>query len=120
MTTKSITIDAKGKILGRVASEAVHILRGKNTPSYDPARFPAQKVIITNAAHIRLSGAKEGAKKYKRYSGYPGGLKEISFKKAFLRDPRWVIEHAVRGMLPKNKLAKRILRENLIVHTHDF
>jgi len=110
------TIDAKGKILGRIASQAVHILRGKNMPDFEPNKLPRNTVTIINAAGVRITGNSKPLQKiYKRFSGYPSGLKKTSYEKAFAKDPRKVIEHAVRGMLPKNKLAKRILREYLII-----
>lgn len=109
------TIDAKDKILGRVASEAAGLLRGKHTPAFLPHNQPQTKLTITNAAHIRLSGNKRKTKIYKRYSGYPGGLKEITFEKVFRETPERVLEHAIRGMLPNNKLRKRMMK-NLIIH----
>lgn len=115
----NITIDAKGRILGRVASEAATILRGKNSPTFEPHILPDTRVIIVNARHIRLSGNKRGQKTYTRYSGYPSGLKEISFTKLFQEDPRRVLEHAIKGMLPKNKLSARILRRRITIHNDE-
>ncbi len=114
------TIDAKDRVLGRVATEAAHILRGKNTPDFEPNKIPHHTVTIVNAAAVRITGsAKPLQKIYKRFSGYPSGLKKTSYEKVFAKDPRKVIEHAVRGMLPKNKLAKRILRSNLVIYKHE-
>lgn len=111
----SYTIDAKGRILGRIASEAAMLLRGKHTPAFLPHTQPETKLVITNAAHIRLSGNKRYIKIYKHYSGYPGGLKEISFEKVFKEHPERVLEHAIRGMLPNNKLRKQMMK-NLTIH----
>ena len=112
------TIDAAGKILGRVATEAAHVLRGKANPSFRPHEQPKDKVIITNAKGITISGNKEDTKTYKRYSGYPGGLHYTAYKTIFNRDPRWVIKKAILGMLPKNKLRKGMI-SNLTIHNGD-
>ena len=109
------TIDAKNKMLGRVATEAVYLLRAKNSPSFETHVKPKQKVVIINAAYIKVSGNKEKSKIYKSYSGYPGGLKETPYERAFAKNPRKVLEHAIHGMLPKNSLGKQILRENLTI-----
>lgn len=110
----SLTIDANGKILGRVASEAALFLCGKQNPSYMPHLAPACKVIIINAALIRVTGTKQQTKIYKHFSGYPSGLKKISFEIQMQRDPQKIILHAIRSMLPKNKL-RAIMMRNLTV-----
>ena len=115
MKNELYTIDAAGKILGRVASEAATVLRGKGSPSFVPYSTPTQKVVITNVSKIQVSGTKEKAKSYKRFSGYPGGLKHISYEKMFSQDPSLVLKHAIRGMLPKNKLRSRMIN-NLELH----
>jgi large subunit ribosomal protein L13 len=112
------TIDAKGKILGRIATEAAHVLRGKHISSYEPHKIPQHKVTIMNAAHVCVTGNKRETKIYKRFSGYPGGLKETSFEKQLQKDPRKIIEHAVRGMLPNNKL-RAIMMRNLTVQEYE-
>ena len=113
-----IIIDAKNKILGRVATEAAHILRGKNEPSFEPYKLPQNKVSIINASRIRVTGTKPQTKIYKRYSGYPSGLKKISFEMQLQRDPKRIIEHAIRSMLPKNKL-RAVMMRNLTIHVNE-
>jgi large subunit ribosomal protein L13 len=101
-----VLIDAEDKVLGRVATQAAHILRGKHKPQYTPHVDTGDFVIIINADKIRLTGNKAAQKTYYRHSGYPGGLKAMSFERAMERYPQRVIEHAVKGMLPKNKLGR--------------
>lgn len=112
------TIDAKNKVLGRVATQAAHILRGKHDPSYMPHKTPQYKVAIINAAYIRVTGNKSKAKIYKHYSGYPSGLKKISFEIQLQKEPKRIIEHAVRSMLPKNKLRALMMR-NLTIRVNE-
>ncbi|TSC71351.1 MAG: large subunit ribosomal protein L13 [Parcubacteria group bacterium Gr01-1014_70] len=111
-------IDAKNKILGRVATEAVRVLTGKHEPGYAPYLKPRHKVTIQNAAHIRVTGKKPQAKIYKRYSGYPSGLKKLSFEILFEKNPKRIVEHAIRSMLPKNKLRADMMR-NLTILIHE-
>lgn len=118
MTNEIYTIDAKGKILGRIATDAARILCGKHTPAYEPHYAPRHKVLIINASGIRVSGNKTTEKMYKRFSGYPSGLKETSFEQLLAKSPRKVIEHAIRGMLPKNRLRARMMK-NLTVHSSE-
>ena len=101
-----LLIDAEDQILGRVATRAAHILKGKHKPEYTPHVDTGDFVIIINADKIRLSGNKAAQKTYYRHSGYPGGLKAESFERAMERHPQRVIEHAVKGMLPKNTLGR--------------
>jgi large subunit ribosomal protein L13 len=101
-----VLIDAENKVLGRVATQAAHILRGKHKPQYTPHVDTGDFVIIINADKIRLTGNKAAQKTYYRHSGYPGGLKSESFERAMQRHPERVIEHAVKGMLPKNTLGR--------------
>lgn len=107
-------INAENRSLGRVASEVAVILRGKNSPDFQPNIVPKVKVKITNISKVRLTGNKMKEKTYKRYSGYPGGLKTIPFQKMFDKDPEKTFKKAVRGMLPANKLRKEMLK-NLFV-----
>ena len=102
-------VDAKGKILGRLATQIAKILVGKNKPYYSPNLDCGDYVIIINAAEVKVSGRKRKQKLYRRHSGYPGGFKEITFEKQMERDPRKIVRHAVAGMLPKNKLRERRL-----------
>lgn len=114
MESQVHTINAENKILGRVASEAAVILRGKNSVSFKPYLSPTNKVKILNINRVKLSGNKLKGKTYQRYSGYPGGLKIIKFEDMFKRDPGGTFKKVVRGMLPNNKLRKKML-ENLSV-----
>ena len=102
-------IDAANRPLGRVASEAAHILRGKDKPSFTPHMDVGDFVVIVNAAKIRVSGAKRTDKTYYSHSGYPGGLKSLSFDSMMEKSPRRVMEYAVWGMLPKGPLGRRLL-----------
>jgi large subunit ribosomal protein L13 len=97
-------VDAKGQVLGRLASKIAGLLIGKNKPYYTPHLDCGDFVVVTNAAKVRITGRKPAQKKYYRHSGYPGGFREITFEKQMEKDPRKVIRHAVSGMLPKNKL----------------
>ena len=109
-----ITIDLKNQTLGRAASQVAILLRGKNHPAFRPNVVSGEKVTVLNIDKVRLSGKKVGQKTYKRYSGYPGGLKMIPFKDVFKKNPGFVFRQAVQGMLPKNKLRKALMK-NLIV-----
>lgn len=105
------TIDASGKVLGRLATEIATILMGKNKPSFVPYLDTGDFVVVTNASKIKLTGKKMQQKKYTRHSGYPGGLKVETFDKMIIRKPEFVIEHAVAGMLPGNKLGKAMIKK---------
>lgn len=106
-------IDAKNKILGRLASEIAVILQGKKTPHYEPRLVGGAKVFVKNYKAVTISGGKQKEKIYYRHTGYVGHLKEKTFEQAFAKDPKWVVREAVRKMLPKNFLnAKRL--KNLI------
>lgn len=108
-----IIIDAKNRALGRVASKAAILLRGKDKPSFTPNKTPGVKVKIISIDKVKLSGNKLEQKTYSRYSGYPGGLKKIPMKKIYENKPEEIFKKAVWGMLPKNKLRK-IFMKNLI------
>ncbi len=103
---KWFIIDADGQVLGRVASEAAQILRGKKKPQYTPHVDVGDFVIIINADKIRVTGNKVQNKEYFRHSGHPGGLKSETFEEAMQKHPERVIEHAVKGMLPKTTLGR--------------
>jgi large subunit ribosomal protein L13 len=103
---KWYVVDAEGQTLGRLASEVAAILRGKNKPYYTPNIDTGDFVIVINADKIKLTGKKLIQKKYYTYSGYPGGLKETQYKDLIAKKPEFVIEKAVKGMLPKNKLGR--------------
>ncbi len=101
-----LLIDAEDQVLGRVASKAAHILKGKHKPQYTPHVDTGDFVVIINADKIRVTGVKATDKEYYRHSGYPGGLKCETFQEAMEKHPERVIEHAVKGMLPKNTLGR--------------
>jgi len=104
-------IDAEGQVLGRLASAIATRLRGKDKPIYAPHMDTGDFVIVVNAAKVRVTGRKLQQKLYYRHSGYPGGLKQITLEQQLKRHPERVIEHAVRGMLPKNALGHQLFRK---------
>ncbi len=101
---KWYVIDAEGQVLGRLASEVAAILKGKNKPYYTPNIDTGDYVIIINAEKIKLTGNKLTKKFYYTHSGYPGGLKTTQYKDLMKNKPEFVVEKAIKGMLPKNKL----------------
>lgn len=101
-----LLVDATDVTLGRLASEVAQILKGKRKPQYTPHVDVGDFVIIVNASKIRVTGKKLDDKKYFRHTGFPGGLKEISLGDQLAKHPERVIEHAVKGMLPKNTLGR--------------
>ena len=104
-------VDARGQVLGRLASKVAHILIGKHKPRYTPAVECGDPVIVINAREVRLTGKKLDQKVYRWHTGYPGGLKEIKARQLFDRKPEQMVRDAVLGMLPKNKLRKRRARK---------
>lgn len=102
-------VDAEGKTLGRLASQLAAILRGKHKPTYTPYMDMGDNVIVVNAEKIQLTGRKADQKLYYRHSGYPGGLKVTSFSDMIEKKPERVITLAVKGMLPHNRLGRKIL-----------
>lgn len=108
MEKKWYLVDAEGKVLGRLATRVAGILMGKEKPEYQPNADHGDFVVVVNAARVRVTGNKMDDKLYRKYSGYPGGLKEISLRDMMAKKPEKVIEFAVRGMLPKNRLAHRM------------
>ena len=103
---KWMLLDADGATLGRHATKAAMILRGKDKPQFTPHTDTGDFVIIINADKIRVTGNKAQDKRYYRHSGHPGGLKYETFEQAMAKHPERVIEHAVKGMLPKNTLGR--------------
>jgi large subunit ribosomal protein L13 len=101
-------IDAKGQPLGRLAANVASILRGKHKPVYTPHVDTGDFVIVVNAAEVAVSGNKADKKKYYSYSGYPGGMKEVTFRQLIGRKPEAPIQKAVKGMLPKNVLGRQM------------
>lgn len=100
-------IDANNKILGRISTEISDLLQGKNKTNYVTYLDQGDYVVVINARRIGLTGKKSENKIYLRYSGYPGGQKQIAYKKMLEKNPAEIIKHAVSGMLPKNKLRDR-------------
>ena len=113
---EGLVIDAEDQVLGRVATKAAQLLKGKHKPQYTPHVDTGDFVIIINADKIRVTGTKASSKEYYRHSGYPGGLKCETFAEAMQKHPERVIEHAVKGMLPKNTLG-RAMGKKLKVYT---
>jgi large subunit ribosomal protein L13 len=107
---KWYVIDATGQVLGRVATKAATILSGKHRPHYAPFLVTGDHVVIVNADKIRLTGQKVDQKVYRWHTRYPGGLREARVSKVLVARPERVIREAVLGMLPKNKLRKRIVQ----------
>src|SRR5258706_13299007 len=107
---KWYVIDAADQVLGRVATKAATILTGKHRPQYAPFLVGGDHVIILNADKIKLTGQKLESKVYRHHTLYPGGLREISARKVFETKPDRLIREAVLGMLPKNKLRKRMVK----------
>lgn len=104
-------INAEGVVLGRLASRVANILRGKNKANYTPFFDTGDFVIVINADKVKLTGNKEDQKMYYRYSGYMGGIKEITYKHMLAKHPDRILTHAVKGMLPKNRLNRKILKK---------
>lgn len=109
MTKKWYLVDAKGKTLGKLATEVAQVLRGKNKPTFAPHVDCGDYVVVVNAKDIKLTGAKAMQKKYYRHSRYPGGLKEETAGEVMEKNPGKVLERAIRGMIPPNKLRSQIL-----------
>ena len=115
-------IDAAGVVLGRVASEAAHLLRGKHKPIYAPHMDTGDNVIIVNAEKVALTGGKETKKIAYRHSGYPGGIKGDTYERILREKPGQALERAIRGMLPKNRLGRAMFGKLHVVvgpdHSH--
>lgn len=104
-------VDAAGKTLGRLATKIADILRGKNKPTFTPHVDTGDFVIVVNADKIELTGNKWQQKKYYTHSGYPGGIKETPYNKLVEKKPEFIIEKAVKGMIPHNKLGRKIIKK---------
>lgn len=105
---KWVVIDAKDKVLGRVASQAASIIRGKTKPTFTPHVDTGDNVIIINAAQIKLTGKKWDDKIYHRYTGFHGGLKSMTARELAQKKPTELLKKAIRGMLPKNRLGRAL------------
>jgi len=104
-------IDAEGKVLGRLASEIAMILMGKNKPEYIPHIDTGDYVIVINAEKIKVTGKKAEQKVYVKHTGYPGGRKEIPYKEVLEKHPERILEHAIKGMLPKSSLGRNMMKK---------
>ena len=106
-----LVVDAQGQTLGRLATRIASVLRGKHKPIYSPHLDCGDFVIVVNAEKVAVTGRKLDQKIYYRHSGYPGGLKEIDLRKQLQLHPERVVESAVRGMLPKNRLGRKLFKK---------
>jgi large subunit ribosomal protein L13 len=104
-------IDANDQVLGRLSTKVADILRGKNKPNFSPHLDCGDYVVIINTEKVRLTGNKVEDKRYYRHSGYPGGIKEETVGDKLAKNPNGIIYHAVKGMLPKNKLSDEIIKK---------
>ncbi|MFT6431560.1 MAG: large subunit ribosomal protein L13 [Halopseudomonas sp.] len=115
-------VDATGLTLGRLATEVATRLRGKHKPEYTPHVDTGDYIVIVNAEKVHVTGKKASDKIYYSHSGFPGGIKSISFEKLLIRAPERIIESAVKGMLPKNPLGRAMYRKMKVykgaVHPH--
>lgn len=116
-------IDATDQVLGRLAAHIAVLLRGKHKPMYTPHMDTGDYVVVINASKVKLTGNKPHDKLYYRHSQYPGGLKSVALEELLAKQPRKVIENAVRGMLPRNRLGRRLLRHLMVyegpTHPHE-
>ena len=123
VNTKWFVIDAEGQNLGRVASKAAHILRGKHKPTFTPHVNCGDAVIIINASKVNLTGDKLDKKVYYNHSGYPGGLRERTAKVMKEKYSVEMVERAIKGMLPKNRLGRQMFKKLYVyegeTHNHD-
>lgn len=123
VSTKWFVIDAEGQNLGRVASKAAHILRGKHKPTFTPHVNCGDAVIIINAGKVNLTGDKLEKKVYYNHSGYPGGLRERTAKVMKEKYPVEMVERAIKGMLPKNRLGRQMFKKLYVYegaeHNHE-
>ena len=104
-------VDLEGKVLGRAATEIARVLRGKHRPIYTPSVDAGDFVIVLNADKIKLTGNKMADKVYYNHTGYPGGIRSINAEKLLAKKPEELIKKAVRGMLPKNKLGRQMIKK---------
>lgn len=104
-------VDAKNQVLGRLASGVARILRGKHKPIFAPHVDVGDHVVIINANKIRVTGKKAQQKRYTRHTGYPSGLRQTSYEDILAKYPERILEHAIKGMLPKNRLGRKIFKK---------
>src|SRR5256885_6933825 len=115
---KWYVVDAAGQTLGRLASQVARILMGKENPQYTTFLDTGDHVVVINAEKVKVTGMKSEQKKYQHYTGYPGGLRTEEFRKRFDRKPELIVQEAILGMLPKNKLG-RAMGKKLKVYKSD-
>lgn len=108
---KWFIVDAEGEIVGRLATKIAHVLKGKHKPSYTPHVDTGDNVIVINADKVRFTGAKMAQKEYITFSGYPGGQKTATAAEMAAKKPTFIVEKAVKGMLPKNKLGRAMFKK---------
>jgi large subunit ribosomal protein L13 len=108
---KWYVVDAEGKTLGRLATEVAKVLRGKNKPQYTPHVDVGDFVVVVNAEKVTVTGKKAEQKVYRRHSGYPGGMRETSYRRMLERRPTEILRKAVYGMMPKTRLARQQFRK---------
>jgi large subunit ribosomal protein L13 len=112
-------VDLEGKVLGRVATEIARVLRGKHKPIYTPSVDAGDFVIVINADKVKLTGNKMADKVYHRHTGFPGGIRSITAEKLLQKRPEELIQKAVKGMLPKNKLGRQMYRKLKVYRSAD-
>ena len=119
---KWYVVDATDQVLGRMATQVAMILRGKHKPEYSPHLDHGDHIVIINADKIRVTGRKTDKKSYTRYTGYPGGLRTVMLQTLLKDKPERVIIHAVKGMLPKNRLGRKLIKKLKVyagdIHPH--
>lgn len=108
---KWYVVDAEGKTLGRLASQVAAILRGKNKPTFTPHVDCGDYVIVINAEKVEVTGKKRSEKVYKRHTGHPGGLRELTFEQLLEKHPEEIVRHAVKGMMPTGKLGRQMFKK---------
>jgi large subunit ribosomal protein L13 len=120
---KWFVIDAEGEVVGRLCSRIAHVLRGKHKPSYTPHVDCGDNIIVINADKVRFTGQKIDQKEYLRYTGYPGGQRSATPRDLMAKKPEQIIENAVKGMLPKNRLGRAMYKKLFVYagpeHPHE-
>jgi large subunit ribosomal protein L13 len=119
VTRQWYVVDAAGKTLGRLCTEIANRLRGKHKPEFTPHVDTGDYIVVVNAEKIVVTGNKSTDKLYQHHTGYPGGIKSISFDKLLLKSPEMIIEKAVKGMMPKNKLSRAMLSKLKVYAVND-
>ncbi len=106
-----VVVDAKDQVLGRLASKVASIIRGKTKPTFSPNADTGDFVVVINAEQVKITGKRELLKTYSHHSGYPGGLKTKSYQELMATKPEFIIQSAVKGMLPKNRLGNQLIKK---------